>query len=589
MDEFGGSQYNGINNPVRKRRTQTSRRPRPDSQPLAEGLDNSPVSSTPPSDDLSKVSSEENASGDTNSRRKEFNLNQCVSRFPSAAGAGSEKLYEKNKKDGGFNAFYNNVPGRSGFNNRRSSEGVLAPANWKSTSKLKDGFESESRNVDIYGGRNGESLSSGQAGILLDGSGNENKVKKVKLKVGGVTRTIQANTTSNGSVGGGSSSKSSRSSDASRLRQKQNLQENSDDNNSPSGKRSGLQGIPWKDFSRGGFNLGKEESLMGKLSVKSASGKQGDKYEPVRKSRRVPKRRVRDEEFGDDDEDDEIRYLEKLKTSRSKTGTKEDNEESSKKHQKFSRVSNMENGGSSRLVKDVKRSRSDRVSEDTDYEEGESGSDGELEGNKKKKQRKESVDSLMDNKREMTLTTRQRALQSSRDAAPGTSLIEFPNGLPPAPSRKQKEKLSELEQQLKKAEAAQRRRMQVEKAARESEAEAIRKILGQDSSRKKQEEKLKKRREERAQERAANAMTIPSNTVRLIMGPTGTTVIFSEDIGLPTIFDSKSCSYPPRRENCAGPSCSNPYKYRDSKSKLPLCSLQCYKAIKEKMLPETPC
>lgn len=33
----------------------------------------------------------------------------------------------------------------------------------------------------------------------------------------------------------------------------------------------------------------------------------------------------------------------------------------------------------------------------------------------------------------------------------------------------QKEKLSEVEQQLKKTEAAQRRRMQVEKAARESE------------------------------------------------------------------------------------------------------------------------
>lgn len=47
------------------------------------------------------------------------------------------------------------------------------------------------------------------------------------------------------------------------------------------------------------------------------------------------------------------------------------------------------------------------------------------------------------------------------------------------------------------------------------------------------------------QERAANAMTIPSNTVRLIMGPTGTTVIFSEDIGLPTIFDSKPCRYDP--------------------------------------------
>ena len=224
MDEFGGSRYNGISNPVRKKRTQTYRRPRPDSQPLDEGHDNSPLSSTPPSDDLSKVSSEENASGDTNSRRKELNLNQCVSKFRSAAGAESEKLYEKNKKDGGFNAFYNKASGRSGFNNRRSSEGVLAPANWKNSSKLKDGFESESRNVDIYGGRNGESLSSGQAGVPLDGSGNENKVKKVKLKVGGVIRTIQANTASNGAVGGGSSSKSSRSSDASRLRQKQNLQ-----------------------------------------------------------------------------------------------------------------------------------------------------------------------------------------------------------------------------------------------------------------------------------------------------------------------------------------------------------------------------
>jgi hypothetical protein len=214
------------------------------------------------------------------------------------------------------------------------------------------------------------------------------------------------------------------------------LQENSDDYHSLLGKRSGLQGIPWKDFSRVGFSLVKEEeSLMGKQSGKSASGKQGDKFEPVRKSKRVPKRRVLDSEFGDEEDDDEIRYLEKLKTSKSKTGTKEDNEESSKKHKKFSRVSNMENGGSLRLGKDAKRSRSDRVSEETDYEEGESGSDGELEGSKKKKQRKESVDSLMDNKREMTLTTRQRALQSSRDAAPGTSLIEFPNGLPPAPSR----------------------------------------------------------------------------------------------------------------------------------------------------------
>lgn len=215
------------------------------------------------------------------------------------------------------------------------------------------------------------------------------------------------------------------------------LQSNSDDNNSPSDKRSGLQGLPWKDFSRGGFGLGKEDS-MGRISGKNTSGKQGDKSEPVRKSKRVPKRRVLDGEFGDeDDEDDEIRYLEKLKTSKV-SAVYRDEEELSKKHRKLSSVSNMENAASSRSGKDgKKRSRSDRVYEDTDYEgEEESGSDGELEDKKKKKQKKESVDVLMDSKREMTLTTRQRALQSSRDTcATGGSIIEFPNGLPPAPSR----------------------------------------------------------------------------------------------------------------------------------------------------------
>ncbi|KAG6700008.1 hypothetical protein I3842_08G089500 [Carya illinoinensis] len=348
---------------------------------------------------------------------------------------------------------------------------------------------------------------------------------------------------------------------------------NLDDNHSSIGKRSGLQGIPRNDFSRGG-RLGKSTYI-----------KEGEELESVRKGKRVTKRHVLDEEFGGDDEDDEIRYLEKLKTSMSNKGSKEDNEESGKKHRKLSGLSNMQNGGSSRLSKGGKRSRLDRESEGRQLEE-ESGSDGELEGKKKKKQMKESADSLIDNRREITLTTRQRALQSSKDAATGKSFIEFPDGLPPAPPRKQKEKLSELEQQLKKAEAAQRRRMQVEKAARESEAEAIRKILGQDSSRKKREEKLKKRNEELAKEKAANAMVLAPDTVRWVMRPTGTVVTFSENVGLPTIFDSKPHSYPPPRENCVGPSCNNPFRYRDSRSKLPLCSLQCYKAIREKMLAE---
>ncbi|CAI8615196.1 unnamed protein product [Vicia faba] len=562
MEDLGSTRFDGISNAVRRKRSQTSRRPRPDSQPVVDDLT---PSSTPPSDDPDKPSSDENDGYvNTGSKRKEFNLNHCVTQ-PSPG------------------------IGRSGLHNRRSSEGVLAPANWKgSSSKFKDGFDSESKNADVYGGRNPEGNSLGLFGVSQDGLGNENRVKKVKLKVGGVTRTIQANSASNSASGSGSTSKNSRLSDASRPRQKQ--QSNSDDNISPSDKKRGLQGLPWKDFKRGGFGLGKEESSMGKISGKNTSSKQADKSEPVRKSKRVPKRRVLDGEFGDDDDaDDEIRYLEKLKISKV-SAVYRDEEELSKKHRKLSSVSNMGNAASTRSGKDgKKRSRSDKVLEDTDYEgEEESGSDGELEDKKKKKQRKESVDVLMDTKREMTLTTRQRALQSSKDTSTSNaSLIEFPNGLPPAPPRKQKEKPTEEELLSKKTEAANRRKMQVEKAARESEAEAIRKILGQDSSRKKREDKIKKRQEELAQEKAANAEKLASNTIRYVISPTGTTLTFPDEMGIPPILNSKPISYPPPREKCAGPSCRNPYKYRDSKTKLPLCSLQCYKAVQEKITAET--
>ncbi|CAK7348438.1 unnamed protein product [Dovyalis caffra] len=571
MEELGLARFDTIGSTVRKKRTQISRRPK-DSQAFTDNHDHSSLSISPPSDDMSKASSDENAD---NSRRKEFNLNRSVARVSSATtGAESE------------NAFYGSNSGRSMIHNKRSSKGVLAPANWRSTSKLKECMDVESRAANIYGGRNGESWSSEQSAVSLDVLGNESKVKKVKLKVGGVAHTINANSTTNGV----SSTKNSRLSDTSSSRQTVSLQGNLEDEHFVLGKRPGLQGVPWKEFSRGGFSLGKED-LMGKTSSKNTAGKPGDKSEAVRKSKRAPKRRVLDGEFGEDDEDDEIRYLEKLKlkvSSRHKEDDENDDDESSKKQRK---LSTLESNGALRLVKDGKKiSRSDRAPEDEDYEGEEPLSDGEFIGSKKK-QKKESVESLTDGKREMTLTKRQRALQSSKDGSSvhDANLIEFPDGLPPAPSKKQKEKLTEVEQQLKKAEAAQRRRLQVEKAARESEAEAIRKILGQDSSRKKREEKIKKRQEELAQEKATTAQMLASSTIRWVMGPTGTVVTFPKDMGLPSIFDSKPCSYPPPREKCAGPSCTNPYKYRDSKSKLPLCSLQCYKAIQQQSQPETNC
>ncbi|KAH7838915.1 hypothetical protein Vadar_032662 [Vaccinium darrowii] len=565
MEEFGGPWFEAIGGTIsRKKRSHSFRRPRPESVQFPENRDPSPSSSSPPSDDLSKVSSDEITGDDTNSRRKVFNLNQCASR--GTASRVGEYPNKKIKDDR-----LSSLPDGNG---NLGSEGVFLPPN--RTSKTNDGS-------------NGESKGSGHR-VNGHGVGND-KVKKVKLKVGGVTRTIQTNAKTHGASSSGASTKSSRTSDAPRSQRKMILQDNSDDDHSPPNKKSGMRGVPWKHFTIGSSTTReKGDPSMGK----NASGSQGENSEQIRKSKRVPKRRVLDGAFDEEDEDDEIRYLEKLKFSKVAAVSKGFEEDSRKKQQQISRVS--KNTKRDVVSEDYihgrssKKSRSERGSEGTDYEEEEEvvSDGGGPDVKKKKKPRNDSIDSPIESKRDSGLTTRQRALLSSKDdlSVSGTSVVEFPNGLPPAPPRKQKEKLSAVEQQLKKAEAAERRRIQNEKAARESEAEAIRKILGQDSSRKKREDKMKQRREEIAQEKDANAIKLAPNTIRVVLSPTGTVVTFPNEMGLPSIFDPKSHSYPPPRERCAGPSCANPYKYRDSKSKLPLCSLHCYKAIHDKMQAE---
>lgn len=230
------------------------------------------------------------------------------------------------------------------------------------------------------------------------------------------------------------------------------LQDDSDDEDDspPAVKGSGLGGVRWKDFSKSAFNAVKEDSLKAKMPEESFSMKQADKYEPVRKSKRVPKRRILDGDEDDEDSDEEIKYLEKLKTSKVSTNygaEYEDEEDGSRKHRKISRVLkrngncqyNVDVGdhGSLQAGKESKKSRSGRAYEDIDYmEEEEALSDGKLE-TKKKKSRKEFIDSSGDSRREMAVTTRQRALQTGKDVSTsnGVNLIEFPYGLPPAPPR----------------------------------------------------------------------------------------------------------------------------------------------------------
>lgn len=523
----GGFNFVDMYKNVKKRRSVRHRQPLDDSQSHLDYREYSSFSSTPLSDSMSKASSEENAGHGAN-RRRELSLSQCIS--------------------GGS---YTNLS------------------------------EAETAQKTNDGGQLGESNESGVS-----------KFKKVKLKVGGVTHTIHAKGVSEGpSLAGSSSTKSSHSSDSYLTQHKLTPQDSP--NEGPSNnkdRRSGLRGIPWKDFSKSGFVVRNVDTPSDGIP-QSVNTKQLDAHHSARKSKRIPKSRLLGEVFDDaeeNDDDDEIRYLEKLRTSRLASNYVADYEDEDevvgKKQKIISRISDTDiydyNGDMrynySRSDKENVLSRSGRAFQDTDYFEEETSSDDEPEPKKKRLSKEMGVSG--DLELEMAVTTRRSALRRGK----AISTIEFPTGLPPAPPKKQKEKLPEIEQQLKKAEAAQRRRLQVEKAAQEAEDEAIRKILGQDSSRKKQEEKLKRRQEELAQERAANS-GLSSNAVRWVIGPSGTTVTFPNEIGLPSIFQSKHSSYPPPREKCAGPSCTNSYKYRDSKSKLPLCSLQCYKAINDKM------
>ena len=143
-------------------------------------------------------------------------------------------------------------------------------------------------------------------------------------------------------------------------------------------------------------------------------------------------------------EDDEIRYLEELKTSKVSTDNSEfdGDMEGGIKKKNISKVPKSkkagydvdEDYGSFRSAKDSrKKSRSGRESEYTDHlEDGEPDSDDGIDP-RRKKQKKESIDTLLDARE--PLTTRQRALQSGKGASSGERLIEFPNGLPPAPPR----------------------------------------------------------------------------------------------------------------------------------------------------------
>ncbi|XP_021774100.1 uncharacterized protein LOC110738044 isoform X1 [Chenopodium quinoa] len=357
------------------------------------------------------------------------------------------------------------------------------------------------------------------------------KLKKVKLKLGGITRTLHTKPMTEIALGG-----------------------------EPLGIRSfdshDVSGAHLKQDFPGYSAFDAKENFSRRYVIQNRDAV----YKSGHKSKQASKK-VDVEEGFDDEDDEEIRYLKKLRASRASSGYEDKQEEIGRKSKGIVNLMGLAHSD----TKDGRKKL--RMHKDNDFEV-ELTSDDEL----KSKRKRLTGESIDPNGQELTITTRKRALECPESGG----LVEFPNGLPNAPFKKQK--LSEVEQQLRKAEIAQRRRFLAEKAAKEAEDEAIRKILGQDSNRKKGE-KLKKQQEELAQERLGKTAALGPNTVRWIIGPHGTVVTFSVDMGLPKILDPLPCRYPPPREKCVGPNCTNEYKYRDSKSKLPLCSLHCYKAV----------
>ncbi|XP_058757748.1 uncharacterized protein LOC131631001 [Vicia villosa] len=365
--------------------------------------------------------------------------------------------------------------------------------------------------------------------VVSDGLGSNNKLKKLKLKFGGVTHTIHTKSGSDG----------------------RNPKDNANTNDPRSSDKK-------RDVGEKSVKFSRTESYF---AAENHSHKRKLTGQHARKSKPVTERCALGVGFSDEEgEDAELQFLEKINSSKRSASRYKDNQ-----------------GGTT--LRGICKDALEKKHRDQDYvEEVPTSSDESiLEG---KKPKRESVD-LVVRRNQSTRSNRNCSVDSFNDMLPGpvASIIDISD---------KKAKLSE-EQLIKKTEAAKRRKIQAEKAAKEAEEAAIKKILGQDSAKKKKEDKMNKRRDDLAKEKSSKPFHLASQTVRWTMGPNGTVVTFSEDMGLPSIFQAIPNSYPPPREKCAGPNCTNAYKYRDSKSKLPLCSLGCYKAIHEKISPVVAC
>ena len=196
MEGCSSSRSDRIGTIFKKKRSHIPRPPRPESQPLSNERDISPLSSSPSSNYVKAGSSDEISGGDHILRGKELSLSPCVSSFPAASVLDGEKHRKNYKEDIRLNELYSNSgprysseQGHSGSNHIRSRECVLALEDWKITNRAKESLEPQK--TMKLNRKKGEIT-----GPSPDVLGNNTKLKRLKLKVGGAMRTIDGNSKS---------------------------------------------------------------------------------------------------------------------------------------------------------------------------------------------------------------------------------------------------------------------------------------------------------------------------------------------------------------------------------------------------------
>ncbi|XP_034712243.1 INO80 complex subunit B isoform X2 [Etheostoma cragini] len=152
---------------------------------------------------------------------------------------------------------------------------------------------------------------------------------------------------------------------------------------------------------------------------------------------------------------------------------------------------------------------------------------------------------------ESLLTARQKALLHKQQSQP---LLELPMGY------KEKEMTAEMMQ--KREERARKRRLQAAKKAEENKNQTIERLT------KTSKAKIKSMRERKSKQNQCPM-------VRYSDCAQGMAISFP--IGVPAPVPTPPCPPPAAPVNCGASGCSNLKKYSCSKTRVPLCSLECYK------------